>query len=442
MKIVQKDVRFGFLGEYYSYSGDSAFNWGSSDVVQSDTDSNSTGYSSSWWFAFSHDSGHYYLGIRSDYYSARWPSTYNKDSNKVLWNVLQDGTYVSKDLPGYKTVDFPPSLTGKNIYSSSGMDYFRDCAVTIDGQSYTVRPMTIGYKNSSGSVIVNEAAGDQDEYYKYILCSDEANTTTWGNYVSIARKNTRSPSDYKLQLYRNSTNRSGTSGNEPVGDLANYVDIPNSSTSWYCQPSKFTHRLIAVPADHWVMITPESNDLGSKTAAFSFNVDLAYADGETIPDLMVSVGSKQVLNESSSTKGQRVVTIDQETFDSLDAGEQTITITAHNSSAHATTETVSFTKVDAFVSLESDPVSHDDMPTKCTLVKAEIVGTGATSQWWVTNNGNDESPVWEAYNGAGHVFANAAKSAEKWGVAWKCKIGGASATTRSELLKQVAMAVI
>lgn len=444
MRIVKRKVRFGFLATYYSYDADSFFDWDDStvSVIQRDVDATSTGnYASVWHYPFTTEGtrNHYYLGIRPDYYSG-WSGEHNKESNKVEWNVMEDGTYVSVSMPSINNsiVD----VRGQCLYDAEDLDYFRPTDVTIDGNRYTIRPMTIGYRRSNGSYVVNAAAGDQDEYYQYILCSDDPTTSAWGNYTSIQRKMSSSPSDYSKQLFRNTTDLDDISVNSQPGNLSNYVAMPGVSTGRKYKAAGLILRLIAIPDAYWATLAAKKADLGKKTGAFSFDVTLGHKTDATVPEFIAIVGGKSVVNEKAAKVGAKRIAIDKATFDGLPVGKNTISVKAKNAAGHVTEASVTFTKVDAFVELRGKPVEHDGMPRKCAIVKSEVLGRGATSSWWVSNNAADASPTWEVYAGGIHEFANKSKTAAKWAVAWKCSIGGAAATTRSELIKQVGMAIM
>lgn len=444
MRIVKRSVRFGFLGAYTRSTEESSFNWSVSSVVQGDYDDSNGNRKPSWLDTFrnAYPTQNSYLGIRPDYMS-RWPQDSNKDSNKVEWNVLEDGTYVSKSLPSFRVGErVSVDLRGSKLYAKSG-DFFFDTKVSIGGERYTVRPMRIGYRRGDGTYVVNAEAGDQDEYFKYILCSDDPTTQAWGNLTSIQRRSGSSPADYGTQLFRNygELNDSGGWG-PPPGDLALYVELDKKDVSRYFGKNNVTLRLIAIPDAYWATLAVKKSNLGKKTGAFSFDVTLGHKTDATVPEFTATVGGKAVVNEKAAKVGAKRIAIDKATFDGLPSGKNTVVIKAKNAAGHVTEASVAFTKVDAFVELRGKPAEHDDMPRKCAIVKSEVLGRGATSSWWVSNNAADAAPAWEQYAGGIHEFANKSKTAAKWAVAWKCSIGGAAATTRSELIKQVGMAIM
>lgn len=81
--------------------------------------------------------------------------------------------------------------------------------------------------------------------------------------------------------------------------------------------------------------------------------------------------------------------------------------------------------------IQTHPLNYDHQPQKVVVILEKMISTGATSKTYVTNNANDDLPVWEEYspvdNGM-HTFENTVKLAEQWGVAVKFEADAGTAT--------------
>ena len=75
------------------------------------------------------------------------------------------------------------------------------------------------------------------------------------------------------------------------------------------------------------------------------------------------------------------------------------------------------------------PAEWSEKPDRIDVKLKSTVDEAATMSLWVTNNANDDEPVWEAYElGAYHIFENDTKTADKWATAVKVKITAGEAT--------------
>lgn len=372
---------------------------------------------------------------------SQWTGYDPDDQYRITWNVMDDGSMVSCDDPGRKGTYQDSDPIPREEYS----DYISG-TTTRNGMSYTPKLMTAGKliatSISNFDIVMGEEAGDEDLFYKYVVRSDDPTVSTWGSTPTVGPSFT---DDYRVGVYRTIP---GDSGADNDGLYAHYISRKDGSGSAFVkvgsgyEQEEYVYRLVMVPDHHYAYIDQHVSNIGNKTKEFSFSFTPMYEDQETIASVSGNIGSVQAFSYIDVASNQQfAATVPQSVFDQLPPGENTLTLTLTTEEGLSRSYDVAFYKKYVHITLESCAQSLKRMPVGCSLVNAVVLGQGATEQWWVCNNANDASPTWEEYTGDGHAFANSQKTAADWGVAWKCKIGGASATTQSELLKQVAMGV-
>lgn len=345
------------------------------------------------------------------------PSAVWSESYKPTWNEFEDGTYISVSLPFMADEGM-----GNNRYYGMRPEYF-ETDVSINGRDYTLSPLR-SWKTT------NKALPD-DEYGYYILNSTDASWSTWGSretWPCFA-----APPEDKTVYKRGKSPNMSTNTSQQVTSSYPALNDFNSDSA--------TFRLILKPKVYKPTGTVASN-LGTFSDPFKIPI--------TVPDYLetnlaveVKAGESVVYqNASYPLVANQGIEIEGEAFDKIPDGINSITITVRNSLGDELVLTTSMTKYSQYIRVEGVPVDYDQRPKKCTLIYATVLAEGAPEKWYVCNNANDSTPSWELYQGSGHEFLNATKTAEKWAVSWKCDIGSEDVTARSELLKQVGMAVI
>lgn len=355
-----------------------------------------------------------------------WASSFKNDSSMSQWMVFEDGTMVTSYNPHlYHTRSRSLNYSGlESSYTTSKFDGTLGSGQR-NGVNYTVRLL-----NSPFFLNGETYCAGTDEYTKYMVNATGEGAGKWKNNTCSLVNGSYSGKAYPAKMVVD--NRSSASYGSGVDVIEGGSNIPDYTDL----------RFIAVPEHHKAYSTDIPSDIGIKTGAFSFSFTPSYEDMETVASITCTISGSTAFTASDvASNAQFTATIPQEVFEQLQEGYNTITTTITQETGLSNSYTTAFQKKYVHISLESSAQTVDAMPTSCSLVNAVVLGQGATEQWWVCNNANDASPTWEEYTGDGHVFTNDQKIADDWAVAWKCKIGGASATTQSELIKQVAMGV-
>jgi hypothetical protein len=122
-------------------------------------------------------------------------------------------------------------------------------------------------------------------------------------------------------------------------------------------------------------------------------------------------------------------------------GIHTLKITATDGVDEAT-RTFTFTKsVNTLVVQRNTPLASANKPSRLVVTVVKSMPPEATLKVEACNNGFDSTPAWEDVtssitSGQSHVFANTAKTADKWGVNIRVTInrnGGAGACYITEI---------
>lgn len=440
LRIIEKNHRWGYIGCSSTSMGGAThtYNEGSSFPMHSNHGD------SAWWanailkYTQGSVNGNW---LHMRFYSS-WRGAWGSENTgyKVGWHVMSDGTMVLSSLP-----TGPITKSTLEWYGGYLFDSFPDDAkFTKDGEQYTVRLMKCGYfkRGGPGGGLV-----DGDEYSTYVLGSGEANTSTWGNWVtwSLDHEETSMYPDrgtgYCAAWNANSDLIGSSYRVSPAGNLSKNVETPTSSYLNSSTSESAVFRLIAIPDNKWADITGQTS-YGIKTKGFDVTFNIEYPDGGYVVDFSVDVDGTTVTSAGSYQTGQHTVNIPDATVNGLKSGNHTVTVTCKNAArTHTTTLKASFTKADTYISVTGKACDREDMPKACKLVRQRVVGDGGSEAWFVTNNANDAEPVWEEYTGESHTFQNKEKTASMWAVSWRAEISGGT-TQQSRLIKQVAMAVV
>ena len=156
--------------------------------------------------------------------------------------------------------------------------------------------------------------------------------------------------------------------------------------------------------------TANGTDLGKKNVGFSIGYSVADPDGDAVSVTEAIDGvALRTFDATAGTANTLDVTGD--TFFKLLNGAHTLTITAGDGQAQ-TVHKITFTKevTAAGITLKT-PFAADDKITICVLSVAGEIPADAEYKVEVTNNGNDDAPVWEdctmeVRNGGNHIFEN------------------------------------
>lgn len=156
--------------------------------------------------------------------------------------------------------------------------------------------------------------------------------------------------------------------------------------------------------------TASGSDLGTKDAGFSIPYSVNDEDGDPVT-VTEAIDGVTLRTFSANLGGNNTFAVTGDTFFKLLNGAHTLTASATDGRA-TTTHKLTFTKevTEATITL-AEPMAADDKITICVLSVAGDIPADADYTVEVTNNGNDDAPVWEdctmeVRNGGNHVFEN------------------------------------
>ena len=159
-----------------------------------------------------------------------------------------------------------------------------------------------------------------------------------------------------------------------------------------------------------VCASPSGSDLGTKDAGFMVSYSVSDVDGDTVT-VTEAIDGVTKRTFTATLDGSNSFNVTGEYFMKLLNGDHTLTITADDGKA-STVHSLTFTKevTGASVTLE-EPMEADDQITICVLSVAGFIPSDAEYKVEVTNNANDDTPVWEDCTtevkaGANYVFEN------------------------------------
>lgn len=152
-------------------------------------------------------------------------------------------------------------------------------------------------------------------------------------------------------------------------------------------------------------------NLGTKSSGFSISYSVDDEDsGDT---LTVTEKLDGVVKRSftATRAANNSFAVTGEYFQKITNGSHILTITVSDGKA-TVTRTLNFTKSVTTASITlAEPMTADDQITICAITVGGSIPADATFVVEVTNNANDDEPVWEdatieAKNGRNHVFTN------------------------------------
>ena len=156
--------------------------------------------------------------------------------------------------------------------------------------------------------------------------------------------------------------------------------------------------------------TPTGSDLGKRAAGFSVSYSVTDPDGDPVTGKEDIDGA--ALRSFSAESGKAyTMELTGETFMKLLNGSHALAITAGDGNAEAV-HRLTFTKevTEASITLK-EAFPADDKITICVLSVQGSIPQDAEYTVEVTNNANDDTPVWEdctieVKNGGNHIFTN------------------------------------
>lgn len=354
----------------------------------------------------------------------------------LYWYEMEDGAFVTcmhATESGYARIAM--SNKGLRPQTVTFSDKKLAGTVTIDGKPYEVTFLDFGFVDEDGSSTV-----DTSEASRYVKGRSGYEgeyggvATTWPkgpvfeplqNWRLCSKPKSKAPLFSDVETWKYKTY--GYDGEEK------YLEIPSDAFKSY--PNVY---LVARPAKYkpWAQIRL---DYGVRTKGFELADEVFYGSGDTV-DYVVRCEGRTIAQAEGVPKSQGVRITDEQ-FSRIGAGKKTLEVVV-SAGSESNEYSVSLEAASNAVEVAGNPHEVGMRPVGCTLANAVVVGEGGFNRWLVSNNAADEEPAWEAYEGDSHVFSNKSKTADKWAIGWKCEIGGPGSTSRSELIRQVAMGVI
>ena len=312
------------------------------------------------------------------------------------WSQIYQGTSTS-------TTNTVPFGTGSvmyrvKAYDSDGLSsgYKTSSRVTVKNNTAPTAPNGITVPNTvlggSTLTITWGAAADQDGNLSGYSLERQVDGGSWS---AIYSGNTLSHTD------------TITKGWAKVAYRVRAYDSDNAYSEYVTSPERTVNNNTA-PAI--TCGSASGSDLGTKDSGFQVGYSVSDVDGDTVT-VTEAIDGVTKRTFTATLDGSNSFNVTGEYFMKLLNGDHTLTITADDGKA-STVHSLSFTKevTGASVTLE-EPMEADDQITICVLSVAGFIPSDAEYKVEVTNNANDDTPVWEDCTtevkaGANYVFEN------------------------------------
>ena len=305
-----------------------------------------------------------------------------------------------------------------NSRSTTNTVAFGTASVMYRVKAYDSDGLASGYKTSSAVTVINNNAPTTPNGITVpnTVLGGATLTITWG----AATDQDGNLSGYSLErqvdggswsvVYTGNTmsyTDTITKGWAKVAYRVRAYDSNNAYSAYVTSPDRTVNNNTA-PAI--VCASPSGTDLGTKDAGFmvSYSVSDADADVVTVTEAIDGVTKRTF---TATLDGSNSFNVTGEYFMKLLNGGHELKITASDGKA-SSVHTLTFSKevTGATVTLE-EPMEADAQITICVLSVAGDIPADAEYKVEVTNNANDDTPVWEdctteAKNGANHIFEN------------------------------------
>ena len=337
-----------------------------------------------------------------------WGASTDKESNLegyILERSTDGGNSWSQIYQGnsLSTTNTVPFGTGSvtyrvKAYDSDGLSsgYKTSAQVTVKNNTAPTAPNGITVPNTvlggSPLTITWGAATDQDGNLSGYSLERQVDGGDWAQVYS---GNTLSYTD------------TITKGWARVSYRVRAYDSDNAYSSYTVSPERTVNNNTA-PAI--ICGSPSGSDLGEKDAGLMVSYSISDVDGDevTVTEAIDGVTKRTY---TATLDGSNSFNVTGEYFMKLLNGNHTLTITANDGKA-STVHTLVFAKkvTGASITLET-PMAADDQISICVLSVIGLIPADAEYKVEVTNNANDETPVWEdcttaVKTGANYVFEN------------------------------------
>ena len=337
-----------------------------------------------------------------------WGASTDKESNL-------EGYILERSTDGGKSWS---QIYQGNSRSTTNTVPFGTGSVMYRVKAYDSDGLASGYKTSGQVTVVNNTAPTAPNGITVpnTVLGGATLTITWGaatdqdgNLSGYSLERQVDGGEWEVVYTGNTLSYTDTitKGWATVAYRVRAYDSNNAYSSYTVSPERTVNNNTA-PAI--ICGSPSGSDLGEKDAGFMVSYSVSDVDGDeiTVTEAIDGVTKRTF---TATLDGSNSFNVTGEYFMKLLNGNHTLTITASDGKA-STVHTLVFAKkvTGASITLET-PMSADDQISICVLSVIGLIPADAEYKVEVTNNANDETPVWEdcttaVKTGANYVFEN------------------------------------
>ena len=337
-----------------------------------------------------------------------WGASTDKESNL-------EGYILERSTDGGKSWS---QIYQGNSRSTTNTVPFGTGSVMYRVKAYDSDGLASGYKTSGQVTVVNNTAPTAPNGITVpnTVLGGATLTITWGaatdqdgNLSGYSLERQVDGGEWEVVYTGNTLSYTDTitKGWATVAYRVRAYDSNNAYSSYTVSPERTVNNNTA-PAI--ICGSPSGSDLGEKDAGFMVSYSISDVDGDeiTVTEAIDGVTKRTF---TATLDGSNSFNVTGEYFMKLLNGNHTLTITANDGKA-STVHTLVFAKkvTGASITLET-PMAADDQISICVLSVIGLIPADAEYKVEVTNNANDETPVWEdcttaVKTGANYVFEN------------------------------------
>ena len=337
-----------------------------------------------------------------------WGASTDKESNL-------EGYILERSTDGGKSWS---QIYQGNSRSTTNTVPFGTGSVMYRVKAYDSDGLASGYKTSGQVTVVNNTAPTAPNGITVpnTVLGGATLTITWGaatdqdgNLSGYSLERQVDGGEWEVVYTGNTLSYTDTitKGWATVAYRVRAYDSNNAYSSYTVSPERTVNNNTA-PAI--ICGSPSGSDLGEKDAGFMVSYSISDVDGDeiTVTEAIDGVTKRTF---TATLDGSNSFNVTGEYFMKLLNGNHTLTITASDGKA-STVHTLVFAKkvTGASITLET-PMAADDQISICVLSVIGLIPADAEYKVEVTNNANDETPVWEdcttaVKTGANYVFEN------------------------------------
>ena len=337
-----------------------------------------------------------------------WGASTDKESNL-------EGYILERSTDGGKSWS---QIYQGNSRSTTNTVPFGTGSVMYRVKAYDSDGLASGYKTSGQVTVVNNTAPTAPNGITVpnTVLGGATLTITWGaatdqdgNLSGYSLERQVDGGEWEVVYTGNTLSYTDTitKGWATVAYRVRAYDSNNAYSGYVTSPERAVNNNTA-PAI--VCSSASGSDLGVKDAGFmvSYSISDVDTDEVTVTEAIDGVTKRTF---TATLDGSNSFNVTGEYFMKLLNGNHTLTITASDGKA-STVHTLVFAKkvTGASITLET-PMAADDQISICVLSVIGLIPADAEYKVEVTNNANDETPVWEdctaeVKNSANHIFEN------------------------------------